>query len=112
MKVKPYFALGALLMLGACATAPETAPDVEPVVEARSSTDLIREKYETIEYGQELSFVCNSPIYATGRLSDRPNLQLMWENYLYDRPEGIWGEIGGYVEINGNLPLDLSLIHI
>ena len=30
----------------------------------------------------------------------------MWENYLYDRPAGIWGEIGGMVEVNGNLPLD------
>jgi hypothetical protein len=39
-----------------------------------------------------------------GKLSTRPNLQLMWENYLYPRPEGIWGEIGGMVEKNGTLP--------
>jgi len=43
---------------------------------------------------------------AQGKLTGRPNLQVMWENYLYDRPQGIWGEIGGLVEVNGNLPFD------
>jgi len=30
----------------------------------------------------------------------------MWDIYLYDRPAGIQSEIGGMVEVNGNLPTD------
>ncbi len=104
--------LVALMALSACQTTPDpkadsaqTTPD--PVIEAEVDPNaIIREKYETIEYGQALPLVCGNPVKSADALANRPNLQLMWENYLYDRPDGIWGEIGGYVEINGNLPLD------
>ena len=104
--------LVALMAMSACSTTPDTVPEVaettpEPVVEAVVDPNAtIKEKYEMIEYGQELPLVCGDSYPASGDVADRPNLQLMWENYLYDRPDGIWGEIGGYVEINGNLPLD------
>jgi hypothetical protein len=87
------------LMLSACATT-KTA-DVAESVSAEETT-----KYETLVYGAPKPLVCGHTQPATGKLSKRPNAQVMWENYLYDRPEGIWGEIGGYVEINGNLPYD------
>ena len=104
--------MGTALFLVGCATTAEPDPELdkeEIVVEAPepvTEVDPIREKYEMIEYGQALDFVCTDPVAAEGKLADRPNLQEMWENYLYDRPEGIWGEIGGMVEVNGNLPLD------
>ena len=87
------------------------ATDVIDAVAVKSMTPeqnrtAITEKYQMIEYGQELPFVCTNVYPAEGNLEGRPNLQVMWENYLYDRPEGIWGEIGGMVEVNGNLPLD------
>lgn len=63
-------------------------------------------KYEPLVYGSQKPLVCDQPFLAEGKLADRPNAQIMWENYLYDRPEGIWSEIGGMVEVNGNLPLD------
>lgn len=99
-----------VMALSACQTTPKQAPiaetpDLVEQVNGNPDTD-IRDKYETIEYGQALPLVCTKVVPAEGELALRPNLQLMWENYLYDRPEGIWGEIGGYVEINGNLPLD------
>ena len=90
-----------------------TSESVQPVTEevaakqtAAANQAAIKERYDVIEYGQALSMVCTNPVAAEGNLADRPNLQVMWENYLYDRPEGIWGEIGGLVEVNGNLPLD------
>ena len=63
------------------------------------------EKIESV-YGQKMPLVCTQPVLAKGPLAKRPNMQIMWENYLYDRPAGIWGEIGGLVEVNGNLPPD------
>lgn len=98
------------IMLTACQTTADKTAAVtttEPVEDVSTDPNAaIKEKYETIEYGQALPLVCGQTYPATGEMANRPNLQLMWENYLYDRPEGIWGEIGGYVEINGNLPLD------
>lgn len=101
-----------LLTLAGCQSTPDpvqpvSQPIPEPVAEAETDPNAtIRDKYATIEYGQELAPVCSMPALANGKMSERPNVQLMWENYLYDRPDGIWGEIGGFVEINGNLPLD------
>jgi len=65
-----------------------------------------KQTYKRLEYGAHKPLVCKDHVPAKGKLHKRPNLQVMWENYLYPRPEGIWSEIGGYVEINGNLPLD------
>jgi len=63
-------------------------------------------KYDPLIFGKERLLVCSKPFPATGRMSGRPNIQLMWEHYLYPRPEGIWSEIGGNVERNGTLPFD------
>jgi len=110
MYFKKTFAVLAALSMIACKTTPDSEPEVvdatsAPVSAPDPNAD-IRDKYETIKYGQALPLVCSNPYPVVGKTVDRPNLQLMWENYLYDRPDGIWGEIGGYVEINGNLPLD------
>jgi hypothetical protein len=101
MKKMTAITLITALALSACATTKtkktniaETAPVVE------------KPKYETLVYGAPKPLVCGYEQPANGALAERPNAQIMWENYLYDRPEGIWGEIGGYVEINGNLPFD------
>lgn len=92
------------VVLSACATTPS-----EPVNEAEAepvAETVEKPKYKQLVYGAEKPLVCTDPVLAEGKLSDRPNMQVMWENYLYDRPAGIWGEIGGLVEVNGNLPLD------
>ena len=98
------------VLLTACASTPKKSVEevVAPTPTAQAPVETIVEstKYETLIYGQERPLVCSSPILAEGRFKNRPNLQVMWENYLYDRPEGIWGEIGGKVEVNGNLPMD------
>ena len=110
MKLTKWMMIGSALYLVGCATTTKEETATEDIIveapEPVTEVDPIREKYETIEYGQALDFVCTDPVPAEGKLADRPNLQEMWENYLYDRPEGIWGEIGGMVEVNGNLPLD------
>ena len=84
---------------------------VEQAIEAKQAditpvTVEIPKKYEPLIYGQQKPLVCQETFPATGKMRNRPNLQVMWENYLYDRPEGIWSEIGGLVERNGNLPFD------
>ncbi len=109
MKSKLSLLIGVSAILASgCASTPKTqTTPATPVAETAPATSNAEPtKYETLVYGQERPLVCTSPVLADGRFSNRPNLQVMWENYLYDRPEGIWGEIGGYVEINGNLPLD------
>lgn len=79
----------------------------EPVKQAGMTyTPAPTQTYKKLEYGAHKALVCKDPVLAKGKLKKRPNLQVMWENYLYPRPEGIWSEIGGYVEINGNLPLN------
>lgn len=92
------------LLLSACASTKsavktDLTEDTEPVKAAES-------KYETLVYGAEKPLVCTETFAAIGELTGRPNLQVMWENYLYDKPAGIWSEIGGLVEVNGNLPFD------
>jgi len=90
--------------LSACATTSKRTGDAE---QAKAEPAVIETpKYETLVYGAEKPLVCTKPFLNEGELAKRPNLQVMWENYLYDRPAGIWGEIGGMVEVNGNLPLD------
>ena len=94
-----------ILVLSACATPSQT--DLVPEVKTETVTEVTETpKYKPLVYGAEKSLICTDPVLAQGKLSGRPNLQVMWENYLYDRPQGIWGEIGGLVEVNGNLPLD------
>jgi hypothetical protein len=86
------------------APAPEPQKEQEKEEEWRPYEPVT--KIEKLVYGAEKPLVCTEPVLAKGKLKDRPNLQVMWENYLYDRPEGIWGEVGGMVEVNGNLPFD------
>jgi len=100
----------ALLALSACATTKTGDPDQdidtansEVQTEAPSGES---KGYEPLVYGAPKPLVCGQEYPAEGKFAKRPNLQVMWENYLYDRPEGIWSEIGGYVEKNGTLPLD------
>ena len=97
--------LNKYIMAGLCGlimTACQTTP--KPVDTPDNSDEP--PKYEPLVYGTQKPLVCTTAFPAEDNTADRPNLQVMWENYLYDRPEGIWGEIGGFVEINGNLPLD------
>lgn len=91
------------LALTGCVSVPKTTP--EPTEQPQPAEPTSTE-YKPLIYGAQMPLVCTAPIAAEGDLKDRPNLQIMWENYLYDRPEGIWSEIGGMVEVNGNLPLD------
>jgi len=63
-------------------------------------------KYPPLIYGAPRPLVCSREYLAQGKLQNRPNLQVMWEHYLYERPERVWGEIGGVVEYNGCLPED------
>lgn len=103
--LKLWMLAASVWVLGACASVPKTDATLmgeDTAVATRIETP----KYETLVYGAEMPLVCTSPVSASGALKDRPNMQIMWENYLYDRPEGIWGEIGGMVEVNGNLPFD------
>lgn len=95
------------MLMSACATTPNSELVVEVEAEAEPVVEVVESpKYKQLVYGEEKPLVCTDPILAEGKLSDRPNMQVMWENYLYDRPAGIWSEIGGLVEVNGNLPLD------
>ncbi len=104
-------AIGAFVLSG-CATTKVGGDDPAKTVQGSSETETGQTqtaeltKYKPLIYGAEKPLVCTKPFEAEGVLKKRPNLQVMWENYLYDRPEGIWGEIGGMVEVNGNLPLD------
>lgn len=84
--------------LGACVTTTK--------IDASSRPEVVQQTYKQLVYGEPKPLVCGYEQPPEDDLEDRPNAQVMWENYLYDRPEGIWSEIGGYVEINGNLPFD------
>jgi hypothetical protein len=97
-----------LPLLSACAYMSVFLTSNEPVkvVQAGPLTQLPAPQYEPLIYGKPKPLVCTRPYMPKGQLSTRPNLQLMWENYLYPRPEGIWSEVGGMVEKNGTLPFD------
>ena len=58
---------------------------------------------DAYEVGRPLPLVCSRAYPANGGLKGRPNLQLMWENYIHYRPGGVWGEVGGLVAVNGRL---------
>lgn len=90
------------LGLGACATTSTDKVKTSNPVNA----ERVQQTYKRLVYGEPKPLVCGYEQLAKGKLTERPNAQVMWEHYLYDRPEGIWSEIGGYVEINGNLPFD------
>lgn len=99
-----FIALSALAFgLSACAT---TGTSTHQNTASTPTVTTAAPKYKKLVYGEEKPLVCGHETLATGAMRNRPNAQVMWEHYLYDRPEGIWGEIGGYVEINGNLPFD------
>ncbi len=111
--LKHMTVLGLTFTLSACATLKKTDKDPQAATDkddaAISQSDPATPeppRYDPLVYGAQKPLVCGEEFLADGKVKNRPNLQLMWENYLYDRPEGIWGEIGGYVEINGTLPLD------
>lgn len=107
MKNRFIYCVVAGLIFSGCATTSEVAEVVEKApAEIAEETPAKITKYEPLVYGAEKPLVCSKPYPKTGMLKDRPNMQVMWENYLYDRPAGIWSEIGGMVEVNGNLPPD------
>lgn len=74
--------------------AANTSP-VRPMLEPRIYAPLI--------YGAPKPLICSREVLADKDLRTRPNLQLMWEHYIYDSPKGVWAEIGGAVGINGHL---------
>lgn len=93
------------ILLSACVAVPKVKPTT--ISDIKIVTEVTKKpKYKPLVYGEEKPLICTDPVLAQGKLTGRPNLQVMWENYLYDRPAGIWGEIGGLVEVNGNLPFD------
>ena len=65
-----------------------------------------REIFPPLIYGAPKPLVCSKETFPKEKLKNRPNLQLMWEHYLYEGPQGVWAEVGGAVEINGCLPDD------
>lgn len=124
-----HIGLGAALLLGACASVPKaiegqaastpakhitahidsrinTGPNHPDVVELNKHLPHDQHIKPALQYGQAVPLVCETPIEANGASPRRPNLQTMWENFLHAKPEGVWREIGGMVEVNGNLPLD------
>lgn len=94
-------AIFAISITACTTTKTKTETQTQAVDEPAKTTKL-----EKLVYGKEMPLVCSEEIPAIGILAKRPNLQLMWENYLYGPPAGVWREIGGLVEVNGNLPYD------
>ena len=84
-------AAGALLMTACVSVEKGGGHAVDASVADRSASEEKTPEYKKLVYGEEKPLVCTDPIFSEGGLKNRPNLQLMWENYLYDRPEGIWG---------------------
>jgi len=75
--------------------------------ETRESAILgLTKTYLPLIYGAPKPLVCSNEVFSKDDLRDRPNLQVMWEHYLYDSPKGVWAEVGGAVEVNGCLPED------
>lgn len=69
-----------------------------------SESPKVKKRFPPLIYGAPKPLVCSKEFLPRGKLKPRPNLQLMWEHYLYDSPKGVWAEIGGAVELNGCLP--------
>lgn len=95
------------LLLSACTTTPKSPVKTQTETGAKTEAET-GEPAETVKpvVGAEQALVCSDPILAKGKLAERPNTQVMWENYLNEKPEGVWRAVGGAVEINGNLPHD------
>jgi len=66
------------VLLSACAT---TKPIEETAEETAETKTGELTKYEPLVYGAEKPLICTTPFEAEGALKDRPNLQVMWENY-------------------------------
>jgi len=95
------------LLLSACATTSkvgsQASTNAETVVETQP-TEI--ETVKVHEPGDHLAIVCVTPVPAEGDLADRPNMHVMWENYLPWPPDVVFNHIGGKVAVNGNLPED------
>lgn len=85
-------------------SAQPTLPVEIPLAAAQAPDDV--KKYRPLIYGAPKPLICSREYAAHNHLENRPNLQVMWEHYLYDSPKGVWAEVGGAVEINGCLPED------
>jgi hypothetical protein len=102
--------IGSLItvFLAACSTVQDMRPHSQTVKVAQigPGSPLTTHKYEPLVFGKEKPLVCGEVYPAKGALSCLPNLQVMWESYIYPRPDRIWGEIGGMVEKNGTLSFE------
>lgn len=127
------FASSAAIVLGACSTMtpapitqklpndtavatpvdPEGDISIEPPVRfdsgnAQSSTPLSgissRDIIKKYGLGTKRDLICRKPFNAVGQLADRPNMQVAVENFPDMPAEEVWKLIGGFVELNGNLP--------
>ena len=67
---------------------------------------VIAKEFIPVIYGAPQPLTCSTAIPPSEKLENRPNLQLMWENYIDDVPPVVWSVVGGAVEINGCLPED------
>lgn len=105
-------ALMSITFLSACASTPKPPETVSaPVTEAQTPQPADTSAAQTnpltdFAPGTKLPLVCNKPYTADGKLVDRPNMQVMWENYLKYEPQAVFNYIGGKVAVNGNLPAD------
>ena len=79
-----------------------------PAIQEQQNSNMQNKpkKYPPLIYGAPKPLICSRPYLAEKKLQQRPNLQVMWENYLYEKPERVWAEVGGAVEYNGCLPED------
>lgn len=106
---KPTPSLPAEFQTQSCGTIDMGCPAI-PIEPTKSLAETVEyalssvKKYPPLVYGAPKPLICSREYAATNGLENRPNLQVMWEHYLYDSPEGVWAEVGGAVEINGCLP--------
>ena len=92
------------LLLAACATTGKQADPIAEPIAAEPGTPSSAAIFKGFIPGPEQALACTDVVPAEGELSDRPNLQVMWENYLKDEPLNVFNYIGGKVAVNGNLP--------
>lgn len=86
-----------------------TAPRVTYTVPStRISRDISRISRPDIikKYGlgTKRPLVCRQSFNAVGELANRPNMQVAVENFPDMPADEVWKLVGGYVELNGNLP--------
>lgn len=105
--MKRFYAFICLpLFLVACATTPKQTAPVADQIKVDPGVPADAAIYKGFIPGPEQTLVCEKPIDATDKLTDRPNMQVMWENYLKDEPLNVFNYIGGKVAVNGNLPAE------